>query len=89
MAFKTVSEKIDEEARIGISLRWENLIYDNCPSCGDELIDFDRINLSKCPCGFKISFTKKRQVQKNLEEEESIGYNSGYRFGNYHDEEPF
>jgi ribosomal protein S27AE len=71
----------------GLPKDWDNLLSDECPLCGDELVEFEHIRMWKCGCGFKISTYKKEQITKSIEDEE--WYGNSFMYGNWHDESPF
>lgn len=89
MAFQSADEDQNKEKYDGIPMAWENLEHKCCPRCGDELSLFEHISMWKCFCGFKISVTKFNEIKYKIEDGDTFGDNSGYRFGRYHDEPPF
>lgn len=89
MAFQTAGGDPGKEKYDGLPMAWENIEHKCCPRCGDELTYFDHIFMWKCFCGFKISSGKFEEIRSRLNGADTFGENSGYRFGNYHDESPF
>lgn len=82
MAFEETSDKtFDQED--GLPLSWHALEEDCCPKCLDPMAYFEDIDLWKCTCGFKISDTRKREIEAG-----TTGVRS-FSLGDYHDEPPF
>lgn len=68
---------------------WSNLCENGCPACGEELVEFEHLNLFKCACGFKISTYKKENLVEDIELGKTYGTGRGFLLGNYQDDEPF
>lgn len=53
-------------------LNWYNLKKNKCPQCGKEI--YDKLDPAtqffNCPCGFKISMFKFKQIVKNQVEQD-------------------
>ena len=43
-------------------MKWFNLKRNKCPSCGKDLTDKIDGNFFRCPCGFKISFRRFKEI---------------------------
>lgn len=90
MAFKTAGGDTPEKSKYdGLPSAWENLASNCCPKCGEALSLFEHVSLYKCGCGFKISTSRFEEIRAKYTGADSFGENSGYRYGNYHDEPPF
>lgn len=90
MAFKTAGGDAPEKNKYdGLPMAWENIESSCCPKCGEALTYFDHLYMWKCFCGFKISSGKFEEIRQKYTGADSFGENSGYRYGNYHDEPPF
>lgn len=70
-----------------LNLKWYRLEDYECPKCGESLTHFENIDMWKCGCGFKINNTRLVEIIQKIDEAQ--GFNSGFRYGNYHDEPPF
>lgn len=90
MAFREAGRSRNFTPNTGLPVEWKNLLQNACPSCREELVYFDRIDLWKCACGFKISGDRFDSLTDKLsDDDEDRGFSSGYRYGDYYGEPPF
>lgn len=78
---------------ISNTVEFQALFERVCPFCLNELIHFDHIASWKCTCGFKVTDHKLDEMCATLllepEHRTITGFNSGFSFVNYTDDEPF
>lgn len=84
--FKEAGDNSENTRSGGLPKMWHRLEDNECPACGDELELFTHLDLWKCPCGFKISDVRKREIQDSRDERM---YGRGFGCGNWHDDTPF
>lgn len=102
MAFKEAGEGggIHGKGAHGLPIAWGNLWEDRCPRCGGDLVEFQNVDLLKCPnfldgsieCGFKIGTAKANEIVGNMRaglEDQTRGRADGYAVGDYQSEPPF
>lgn len=89
MAFKEASASAlaDGPAKTGLPKNWSALKEAKCPSCSDDLVEFEHLKLFKCACGFKISEFRFSEILRDLDKPKARS--CGFSKGNYHDESPF